>query len=50
VVVPLIVDLERLDAPRDRVLGEFIVVGVPVRIDRPVGFEVPAGPFEKRIA
>jgi hypothetical protein len=50
VVVPLIVDAEGLHAAGDRVLGQVLEVGGPVRVDRPVGLEVSADGLEERIA
>ncbi len=47
VVVPFVVDLERLDAIGNRVLGQLAEIAIPVRIDRPIGFEVAADPIQE---
>ena len=50
VVVPLVVDFKRLHAAADRVVGEFLVLSGPVRIDRPVHFKIAADPVQKLVA
>ena len=44
VVVPLVLDRKRLDAPRDRMVGKLLELGVPERVDRPERLEVSADP------
>ena len=50
VEVPLVADRERLHAARDRVLGQALDVGVPVRVGREAGLVVAADPVEEPVA
>ena len=50
VVIPFVVNFKRRDAPRDRVIGQLGKLGGPVRVDRPVGFEIAADPVQEFIA
>ena len=47
VVVPLVVDRERLDAAGDRVFGQALDLGRPVRVGRVAGLVVAAEPVEE---
>ena len=47
VVVPLIANRKRGNAPRDRMFREFCKIGSPNRIDRPVRFKIATGPIAK---
>ena len=50
VEIPLVEGRERLYAARYFVLGKFLELGLPFRIDRPVGFEVAANPFDEIVS
>ena len=50
VIVPLVVDLERLDAARGFMLGNFLDLGGPVGVDRPERLEIASHPFEVGVA
>ena len=47
VEIPFVPDLERLHAARDGVVGQFLEIGVPMRIHRPVDFKSAADPVEE---
>src|SRR5882672_9302883 len=45
--IPFIINGERLHATGDRVLGEFLELSVPRRVNRPIDFESASNPIEK---
>ncbi len=49
VVIPFVVDREGMNATGDWMVGEVFEVGRPVGIDRPMGLEIAANPFEEMI-
>ena len=47
VEIPFIGDLKRLYAAQDGARGQVLEIGLPGRIDRPVGLKATAGPFDE---
>ena len=44
-IIPFVIDRERLDPRADRVVGEQLEICRPMRIDGPIGFEISTNPF-----
>ena len=49
-VIPLVIDGKRVNAARNWVIGQLLVISSPMRIDRPIRLKIAADPMEQRIA